>query len=231
MDRKMQEVERIVLGQPEIRSGFAALDIEERGQVNSGIMFLRMYKPDQREATQPRSSSACGASSPRSRDCGRRSSSSASTTSPARAARRPSPTRSAVPTSASSTGRPAGRRAPGGEPGFVDVDTNLDLEQPQLFVTVDRERAADLGLDAATIFETVYALIAGREVGSFTDRGKRYDVRIKVLPSQAGSPRTSAACRCARRRARWCASTRWSTSATGSARSTSTGPTASAACC
>ncbi len=44
------------------------------------------------------------------------------------------------------------------EPGFVDLDTNLDLEQPQLFVTVDRERAADLGLDAATIFETVYAL-------------------------------------------------------------------------
>jgi HAE1 family hydrophobic/amphiphilic exporter-1 len=74
------------------------------------------------------------------------------------------------------------------EPGFVDLDTNLDLEQPQLFVTVDRERAADLGLDAATIFETVYALIAGREIGSFTDQGKRYDVRIKVHPSQAREP-------------------------------------------
>ncbi|MCK5377306.1 MAG: efflux RND transporter permease subunit, partial [Acidobacteria bacterium] len=71
------------------------------------------------------------------------------------------------------------------EPGFVDLDTNLDLEQPQLFVKVDRERAHDLGLDAATIYETVYALIAGREVGSYTTQGKRYDVRIKVLPAQA----------------------------------------------
>jgi HAE1 family hydrophobic/amphiphilic exporter-1 len=73
-------------------------------------------------------------------------------------------------------------------PGFVDLDTNLDLEQPQLFVTVDRERARDLGLDAATIYETVYSLIAGREVGSYTSEGKRYEVWIKVLPSQARTP-------------------------------------------
>jgi HAE1 family hydrophobic/amphiphilic exporter-1 len=72
--------------------------------------------------------------------------------------------------------------------GFVDVDTNLDLEQPQLFVTIDRERAHDLGLDAATIYSTVYSLIAGREIGSFTAEGKRHDVRIKVLPEQARKP-------------------------------------------
>jgi HAE1 family hydrophobic/amphiphilic exporter-1 len=73
-------------------------------------------------------------------------------------------------------------------PGFVDLDTNLDLEQPQLFVTVDRERARDLGLDAAAIYETVYSLIAGREVGSYTAEGKRYEVWMKVLPSQALGP-------------------------------------------
>jgi len=38
------------------------------------------------------------------------------------------------------------------------------------------------------VYDTVYALIAGRKVGSFTDRGKRYDVRIKVLPFQALTP-------------------------------------------
>jgi HAE1 family hydrophobic/amphiphilic exporter-1 len=71
--------------------------------------------------------------------------------------------------------------------GFVDLDTSLDLEQPQLYVEVDRERAHDLGLDAATVYETVYTLIAGREVGSYTTGGKRYDVRIKLLPEQARS--------------------------------------------
>jgi len=189
MDRKMQEVERIVLEQPEIRSGFAALDIEERGQVNSGIMFMRMFKPDQREATQAEVVQRLR------RELGEieglRS--------------------SVIEFSFYNVGGEGGEKALAysirgpsldeldrigqrmierlsAEPGFVDLDTNLDLEQPQLFVTVDRERAADLGLDAATIFETVYALIAGREVGSFTDEGKRYDVRIKARPTQARTP-------------------------------------------
>jgi HAE1 family hydrophobic/amphiphilic exporter-1 len=189
MDRRMQQVERIVLSQPEIRSGFAAIDMEERGQVNSGIMFLRMFKPDEREATQSevvqrlrRELTAVE---------GLRS--------------------FVIEFSFYNVAGEGGEKALAysirgpeldvldrvsrrvverlqNEPGFVDVDTNLDLEQPQLFVTVDRERAADLGLDAATIFETVYALIAGREIGSFTDQGKRYDVRIKVHPSQARTP-------------------------------------------
>jgi HAE1 family hydrophobic/amphiphilic exporter-1 len=185
----MQEVERIVLEQPEIRSGFAALDIEERGQVNSGIMFMRMYKPSQREAPQS--------------EVVQRLRRELATIEGLQA--------SVIEFSFYNVGGEGGEKALAysirgpnlaeldrigsrvmerlaAEPGFVDLDTNLDLEQPQLFVNVDRERAADLGLDAATIFETVYALIAGREVGSFTDQGKRYDVRIKVHPSQALSP-------------------------------------------
>ncbi len=189
MDRKMQEVERIVLSQPEIRSGFAALDIEERGRVNSGIMFLRMYKPDQREATQQEVVQRLR------RELAKVEGLQASV----------------IEFSFYNVGGEGGEKAlaysirgPGlqeldrigrrvverlsAEPGFVDLDTNLDLEQPQLFVTVDRGRAADLGLDAATVYETVYSLIAGREIGSFTDEGKRYDVRIKVRPSQARTP-------------------------------------------
>jgi len=53
---------------------------------------------------------------------------------------------------------------------------------------VDRERAHDLGLNASTIYETVYTLIAGREIGSYTTGGKRYDVWIKILPDQASTP-------------------------------------------
>ena len=186
MDHKLQEIERIVLRQPEIRSGFSAVDMEERGQVNTGIMFMRMYKPSLRTTTQAEV---------------------------VQRLRRELATVEGVQTaviefSFYNVGGEGGEsalaysiRGPNlreldrignrvmerlaAEPGFVDLDTNLDLEQPQLFVEVDRERAADLGLDAATIFETVYALVAGREVGSFTDQGKRYDVRIKVHPSQA----------------------------------------------
>jgi len=189
MDRKMQEIERIVLEQPEIRSGFSAVDMEERGQVHTGIMFMRMYKPSQRETTQAEVVQRL-----------RRE-----------LAKIDGVQTAVIEFSFYNVGGEGGEsalaysiRGPSireldrvgnrvmerlaAEPGFVDLDTNLDLEQPQLFVEVDRERAADLGLDAATIFETVYALVAGREVGSFTDEGKRYDVRIKVHPSQALSP-------------------------------------------
>ena len=52
MDRKMQEIERIVLSQPEVRSAFSGVDIMERGQVNSGIIFCQLVKPAQREVSQ-----------------------------------------------------------------------------------------------------------------------------------------------------------------------------------
>jgi len=189
MDHKMQEVERIVLSQPEVSSGLAALDIEERGQVNSGLMFLQLVKPNRRESTQAEivqrlrgelakveglQSAVIEFSFYNVAGEGGEKALAYSIRGPDLA-------------ELDRIGRRVVERL-AAEPGFVDLDTNLDLEQPQLYVTVDRERAADLGLDAATIYETVYALIAGRKVGSFTDQGKRYDVRIKVLPSQALTP-------------------------------------------
>ena len=39
------------------------------------------------------------------------------------------------------------------------------------------------------MFNTVYSMVAGREVGSYTSDGKRYEVRVKVLPEQARTPR------------------------------------------
>lgn len=189
MDRAMQEVERIVLTQPEVRSGFSAVDLEERGQVNSGVMFCRMVKPNQRQLSQAEVVSIL------------RERLTAVTAVVARVVEfsfynvssegaewaLSYSIRGPELDELDRIGRRIVERLRATE-GFVDVDTNLDLEQPQLFVRVDRERAHDLGLDAATIFETVYALIAGREVGSFTTEGKRHDVRIKVLPSQAQKP-------------------------------------------
>ncbi len=189
MDRAMQAVERIVLAQPEVRSGFSAVDLEERGQVNSGIMFCRMIKPNQREISQADVVSRLRQDLTVVTEVTARViefsfynvSSEGAEWALSYSIRGPELDE------LDRIGRSLVERLQATE-GFVDVDTNLDLEQPQLFVHVDRERAHDLGLDAATIFETVYALIAGREVGSFTTEGKRHDVRIKVLPSQAQRP-------------------------------------------
>jgi len=189
MDRKLQEIERIVLSQPEVRSGFAGVDIFERGQVNSGVLFCQMVKPSQRNATQ-------GEVVQRLRELLAEvedvrafpvefSFYSVSTEGADFAVAYS--IRGAELDELDRLGKRLVARI-GAIPGFVDVDTNLDLEQPQVHVRVDRERAHDLGLDTATIFNTVYAMVAGREVGSFTFEGKRYDVRMKVLPEQVQKP-------------------------------------------
>ncbi len=185
MDSLLQEAERIVLSQPEVRSAFAAIDIDDRGLVNSGVIFARMVKPRYRKASQAqvvarlrRKLAAIEGLSARVIQFSFYNTGQGGDWDLAYTITGPNiHTLDAV-------GKKVAERL-GQIPGIVDVDTNLDLEQPQLHVTVDRERAHDLGLDAASVFDTVYSLIAGRKVGSFTTEGKRYDVRMKVVPWQA----------------------------------------------
>jgi HAE1 family hydrophobic/amphiphilic exporter-1 len=190
MDRKLQAIERIVLSQPEVSSTFSGVDIFERGQVNEGVIFTQLAKPSQREASQReivqrlREAFAAveGVQAFPIEFSFYSVSSEGADWAVAYSIRGPELDE------LDRIGRRLVERL-AATPGFVDVDTNLDLEQPQVHVRVDRERAHDLGLDAATVFNTVYSLIAGREIGSYTSEGKRYDVRVKVLPEQARSPR------------------------------------------
>jgi HAE1 family hydrophobic/amphiphilic exporter-1 len=163
--------------------------MEERGEVNSGIMFLRMVKPDQREAAQHevvqrlrREMAAVEGVQARAVEF-----SFYNVASEGAEWALSYSIRGPELDELDRIGRRVVERLSQIQ-GFVDLDTNLELEQPQLFVTVDRERARDLGLDAATIYETVYSMIAGREVGSYTSEGKRYEVWMKILPDQARTP-------------------------------------------
>ena len=44
----------------------------------------------------------------------------------------------------------------------------------------DREKAAALGIDAATVAEVVHAMVGGLEVGTFREGEERHDVRIRM---------------------------------------------------
>lgn len=79
----------------------------------------------------------------------------------------------------------------GRKQGFVDIDTSLEMGQPELKVIIDRNKAADLGVDVATIAEAINLLISGEaEVTKFKDesRGKRYDLRIRLFPEERRDP-------------------------------------------
>ncbi|OPY80903.1 MAG: Multidrug resistance protein MdtC [Syntrophorhabdus sp. PtaU1.Bin058] len=76
-------------------------------------------------------------------------------------------------------------------PGIVDLDTSLETGKPEVRVLIDRDKAADLGVDIATVAETVNFLIGGEvDVTKFKDeaKGRRYDVRARLIPGDRANP-------------------------------------------
>jgi len=68
-------------------------------------------------------------------------------------------------------------------PGLVDVDTTLRMTKPELRVSIDRDRAADLGVDAADIANSLRLMVGGDdEVSRFRDDklAEDYDVEVRL---------------------------------------------------
>ncbi|HEU4428391.1 MAG TPA: efflux RND transporter permease subunit, partial [Myxococcota bacterium] len=74
------------------------------------------------------------------------------------------------------------------DPDFLDVRWSHETGRPQLTLDVDRGRAADVGVSSVALGRTLRTLLAGEKVGSFEDRGERYDVRVQVLPEYRDDP-------------------------------------------
>ena len=75
--------------------------------------------------------------------------------------------------------------------GIVDVDTSLEAGKSEVKVYIDRNKAADLGVDIATVAETINFLIGGEvDITRFKDeaRGRRYDVKMRLNPENRKDP-------------------------------------------
>lgn len=73
-------------------------------------------------------------------------------------------------------------------PELGPLDSDLKETKPQLLVTIDTERAGDLGVSVETIGRTLEAMLNYRTVTTFTDRGEEYDVRLEGDVEQRRSP-------------------------------------------
>jgi multidrug efflux pump subunit AcrB len=62
----------------------------------------------------------------------------------------------------------------------VDVDTTSLPSRPEVKVEIDRDRAADLGVNVADVASTVQTLIAGVKASTYPDAGEEYDIRIRA---------------------------------------------------
>ncbi len=72
--------------------------------------------------------------------------------------------------------------------GFVDLDKSLKLGLPELRVIPDREKAAELGVDASTLAQVVQLMVGGLDVGVFKEAGSRFDIRMRLERKDRDTP-------------------------------------------
>ncbi|MFQ5352663.1 MAG: efflux RND transporter permease subunit, partial [Candidatus Binatia bacterium] len=65
-------------------------------------------------------------------------------------------------------------------PGFTDVDTDLEINKPQLDVTIARNKARALGISVADIADTLKILLGGDAVSTYKKGNERYDVIVQL---------------------------------------------------
>jgi multidrug efflux pump len=77
-------------------------------------------------------------------------------------------------------------------PGLDNVDSDLRLDNPQLDLRFDRERAADIGVSVRSVAESLRLLVSQGAADDFVLRNKQYDVvtalatRHTSVPDQLG---------------------------------------------
>ncbi|RLA21216.1 MAG: multidrug transporter AcrB [Gammaproteobacteria bacterium] len=73
-------------------------------------------------------------------------------------------------------------------PAFVQPDSDLKLNKPELQINVKRDKASELGIEISTVGRTLESYMAGREVTRFKRGGEQYEVIVKVEDSERRAP-------------------------------------------
>ncbi len=62
----------------------------------------------------------------------------------------------------------------------VDVDTTNLPGRPEVQLSIDRDRAADLGVTVEHVAQTLRMFVAGVKASTFPDQGEEYEIRIRA---------------------------------------------------
>jgi HAE1 family hydrophobic/amphiphilic exporter-1 len=75
------------------------------------------------------------------------------------------------------------------EPSLTDVKANLNLNDPELRVVIDRPLASDLGVRVADIAGAVRLLMSGEDqLSTYKEGPEQYPVTMRLLPGQRDDP-------------------------------------------
>jgi len=73
--------------------------------------------------------------------------------------------------------------------GLTDVSAEVNLNQPEFQVHIDRERAADLGVQVSDVADAVRLMISGTDqISTYKEGAEQYDVTMQLLPGQQKDP-------------------------------------------
>ena len=73
-------------------------------------------------------------------------------------------------------------------PGMNQVRLDLRLNKPELQIDIDRQKAANFGVDARDIATTLETLLGSRTVTRFKQGNKQFDVLVQLEQGQRLSP-------------------------------------------
>ena len=188
-DRHQRQLEAIYARTPEIRSYFSILAPGGGGpgKVNFGIMFVRLVDVDRRDKTtqevvalmRREAASIVGADA------------YFSIVNPLASGSRGKPVQFVIQNPDFTTLADYSERVQTVAreiPGFADVDTDLEVNKPQLTVNIDRDRAASLGISAADIADTLRVLLGGDAATRFKRGNERYDVIVQLAAQDRFAP-------------------------------------------
>jgi multidrug efflux pump subunit AcrB len=75
-----------------------------------------------------------------------------------------------------------------GLPGFVDVNSDLQIASPQVMVDIDRDRAQSLGISAQQVQDGLYSSYGQRQVSVIYAPANQYLVILEALPRYQRTP-------------------------------------------
>ena len=73
-------------------------------------------------------------------------------------------------------------------PGFVDVNSDLQIASPQLLVNIDRDRAQSLGVSPQQIQDALMSSFGNRQVSLIYEPANSYEVILEVDPRYQRTP-------------------------------------------
>jgi multidrug efflux pump len=73
-------------------------------------------------------------------------------------------------------------------PGIVQPDIDLQLNKPEIFMEVDRARAADMGVSVEAVARTVETLLGSRVVTRYKREADQYDVMVQTANAGRTTP-------------------------------------------